>query len=68
VRYVLHPGWVESKNDGESHYITAPQLAKLYNVSWKDCVLAGQLGRRYGNDNATHLSPSYSGNYPNLSK
>lgn len=31
-RYLLCPGWVTSQTDGQSHYIGAHQLARLYGV------------------------------------
>ena len=32
VKYILFPGHVTSKSDGELHYITAQQLTQLYSV------------------------------------
>lgn len=32
MRYVLHPGPIISKNDGDLHYINAPRLARLYGL------------------------------------
>lgn len=37
-RYLLHPGYVVSRTDGDRHYITSQMLMKLYNVLPKDCV------------------------------
>jgi hypothetical protein len=31
-RYIIHPGYVVSANDGHLHYITAGQLVKLYQL------------------------------------
>lgn len=39
IRYILHPGWVESWNDGDRHYIDAPKLARLYGVPWNQCIV-----------------------------
>lgn len=64
----LHPGYVESKVDGDRHFISAPQLAGLYNVSLNKCVVwdykrpetfLGRDAKDY-----YHASPLYSGNYP----
>jgi hypothetical protein len=30
ITFVLYPGFVRSQNDGDKHYITAEQLARLY--------------------------------------
>lgn len=71
-RYVLHPGRVTSKADGQSHYINAAQLADLYGVSLRDCITypAGddtesRFKRQLWRDpvGAIHLHPRYDGNY-----
>ena len=38
-RYVLCPGWIISKNDGDWHYISAAKLAKCYGVNLRDCLI-----------------------------
>ena len=38
VKYVLVPQEVKSA-DGDRHFISAPQLADLYGVSMKDCII-----------------------------
>ena len=38
-KYGLFPGDVVSKNDGDTHYITAPQLARCYGVNFGDCIV-----------------------------
>lgn len=40
--YLLTPGYVTSKNDGQKHFIDAQTLANIYGVSMKDCVVKGQ--------------------------
>lgn len=35
-RYVISPGYVTSRIDGELHYISAAQLCSLYDVSLHD--------------------------------
>jgi hypothetical protein len=67
IRYVLHPGYMRSRNDGDLHYITAGQLADLYHVDIRECRIQEQqdheiLGRREDPD-LIHLYPNYSGNY-----
>lgn len=39
VLYILHPGMVRSRNDGDLHYIDAASLAQLYGVQLRDCVV-----------------------------
>jgi len=38
-QFLLIPGYVESRSDGDRHYIAAEELANLYGVSLKDCVV-----------------------------
>lgn len=38
ARYLLCPGIVRSRTDGDRHFITARQLAFLYGVRMADCV------------------------------
>lgn len=60
-RYVLHPGWVMSKNDGDRHYITALKLVELYRVHPADCRVYGtEMPDKEGE---VHLWPRYDGNY-----
>lgn len=37
--YVLCPGWVRSRTDGDAHFIGARQLAHLYGVPFRDCYV-----------------------------
>ena len=39
VRYVLCPGMVTSRYDGQGHYVSALQLARLYGVDMRLCVI-----------------------------
>lgn len=32
IAFVIHPGFVTSQNDGQRHYITADELARLYGL------------------------------------
>jgi len=43
-KYVLFPGYVRSRNDGDRHYIDAPKLAQLYGVRLGECVIANERG------------------------
>jgi len=38
-KYLLMPGAVQSKFDGQVHYIGALQLAHLYGVPMSDCIV-----------------------------
>ncbi len=39
TKYVICPGYVTSKNDGQRHYISAKQLMRLYGVNPLECVI-----------------------------
>ena len=36
-RYLVMPGYVTSRTDGDRHYISAIQLIQLYGVDHNDC-------------------------------
>lgn len=38
ARYLLCPGLVRSRSDGDVHYITGRHLAHLYGVPMEQCV------------------------------
>ena len=44
VRYLLCPGWVRSRVDGDRHYVTASQLAALYGVPLSACLVLPEIG------------------------
>lgn len=39
ARYLLCPGLVTSRTDGDRHYVDAPQLAMLYGVPMAECLV-----------------------------
>lgn len=45
-RFVLVPGYVTSKNDGELHYVSVHALARLYGLNIEDCTVSeyGEIG------------------------
>lgn len=61
-RYVLHPGTVRSKSDGDKHFVGAGQLANLYRVNMSDCVVYSK-GMRLDVPGDIHLYPRHGGNY-----
>jgi hypothetical protein len=65
VKYVIHPGWVWSKTDGDDHYITYGKLISLYKVSSHECVRYDNHGFSIDRicDNYIHLFPRYDGDY-----
>lgn len=64
-RYILHPGQMESKSDGQIHFIGAAALAQLYGVNLMECLVVNNntmhTYREQPGD--VHLFPRYSGDY-----
>lgn len=73
LKYVLYPGVVRSRVDGDVHFISASRLASLYGVdmraclaveptsmSTERCVATQALASALG---LTPLYPNYFGNY-----
>lgn len=73
MRYILHPGYIKSKTDGEMHYIGAKELAHLYKVDIHKCRICdfktpeSMAGFRSLPDDI-HCYPRYDGNYPIFQK
>lgn len=72
VRYVLCPGMVKSKYDGQRHYIDAMALARLYGVRLNECEIyepAPQWTETYFRQaevrtlGLIRLAPRYDGDY-----
>jgi len=65
-KYVLHPGYVISKTDGDEHWISASRLADLYGVGIGECFIDDpnrpQQLRGLPPD-VVHLHPRYDGDY-----
>lgn len=61
VRYLIYPGYVQSRNDGDVHYVGVYALARLYG-------LAPSQWRTYNPDTDRRstlpvLGPRFDGNY-----
>lgn len=68
MAYILFPGKIRSKTDGDVHYITAPELARLYGVDYRKCKVvymdkesSFRSYRKQPND--IELHPRSGGNY-----
>lgn len=64
-RIFLHPGEVRSKRDGQWHYVTAQQLARLYHVDLRCCVVIAGDRPYYHDPDDEHLYPRVNGDYWN---
>lgn len=66
-RYVLCPGIVTSKSDGQRHYVGPAQLARLYGVPFSECVIFpqeyAQVRGWLDPPGAVYLRPRYDGDY-----
>ncbi len=66
-RFILHPGLVRSRVDGDTHFITAARLCELYGVHPNKCLAAYwscwdiYVARHF--PDAVHLYPRTDGNY-----
>ena len=62
-KYALHPGRVLSKTDNEWHYISAHELAQLYNLNHSQCIIWDDFPCSRNWDDYIHLFPRYHGDY-----
>jgi hypothetical protein len=60
TRYLLCPGYVTSRHDGDDHYIDAPTLARLYRVPLDECLVGD---RRMAHPGLVVLAPRFDGDY-----
>ena len=65
--YVLHPGDVISRTDGDRHYIGVGRLTELYRIP-KGAIVRVDDRRTRWPDDAIHCWPRYDGDYPALAK
>jgi hypothetical protein len=69
VYYVVCPGWIESKNDGQRHFIGAMQLMNLYGLNTRrhDVHIEPSASWEFHGWNpptdAVYLRPRYHGDY-----
>lgn len=67
TRYILYPGCITSKNDGDLHYIGARQLADLYGIDFSKCTIVRSSTNGFvDRKNDIHLHPKHNGNYDML--
>lgn len=74
-RMFLYPGMVKSRTDSDSHFICSRQLAYLYGVDVRDCIVISggndaQRGCIRTNQGDLHLMPREDGQYsdPHINK
>ncbi len=62
-KYIVYPGSVRSRNDGQFHHISFAKLCRLYGVDPKECYDASCGLEGLPLDTFTHLHPRPTGNY-----
>ncbi len=67
-KYIVMGGRVESKSDGDIHYISSRKLCDLYKVNPDECYLLGEYESEHSIrmrelPNLPRLTPRYDGNY-----
>lgn len=69
-KYIICPGFVVSKNDGDCHFIDASTLMNLYKVNPMECIVNRDHDSIRGIDTTKliWLSPRYDGNYQLVEK
>lgn len=63
VKYLVVPGYIESKNDSNRHYINANKLMRLYNVNPNDCLIYKKESRGIDFKDYHVLGVDYQGKY-----
>ncbi len=64
-KYVILPGHVTSRSDGDRHYISATQLINLYRVGHEDCAVVNSRvqAESFIRQGYVLLEPRHDGNY-----
>lgn len=66
-RIILHPGYVVSRKDGDTHYINQYQLASLYSLDITKCIVMCDTPKGQNDfepqEGDLHLHVRYDNNY-----
>jgi hypothetical protein len=62
-RYLLRPGPVRSRTDGQLHHVGARELARLYGVPMSECLVSRGDTRGLEFGRLIVLAPRYDGDY-----
>ncbi len=67
IKYIINPGYMISKSDGNMHYITAGMLMNLYQVKESECIIVRSEKDLYKlkgfNNTLINLYPRFDGKY-----
>jgi hypothetical protein len=64
IKYAVFPGTIESRHDGQEHFISYNRLIELYKLDPRECIDASKPGVR--TDGLQPIRPRYDGRYPLL--
>lgn len=64
-KYLVFPGTIESKNDGQVQYVSAYSLIALYRVDRRECIIVTEQRDLAGRNQHEfiHLEPNWDGRY-----
>ena len=64
-KYLIFPGTIRSKRDGDEHYVTAHDIIYLYRVNHMECIIIRDKYDLRGIDQweYIHLEPNWRGEY-----
>lgn len=67
IKYVVYPGYIRSKTDGDTHFIGGDTLIQLYKLPPNECLIHYDLmnppRRSSFCEKLISLYPRYDGNY-----
>ncbi len=66
IKYIVRPGTVQSRYDGQWHFISGPRLMALYKVSPKECLVDlphNPIARMGLQGEFIELKPRFEGDY-----
>lgn len=65
LKYLVVEGYVDSRNDGDRHFISGRRLIELYNVNPSECLIIkkDEFDLSLKHRNLTILTPKYNGDY-----
>ncbi len=69
VRFMIVPGWIFSRTDGDKHWVSADELMRLHRIHPGECVIFNEDIDVFRNhaDPLITLSPSSDGKYKDYS-
>lgn len=66
-KYIAVGGWVHSIMDADKHFVSAPEVARLYGLQPQECYIASSAYDAVWNDDYPNdciiLKPQYTGKY-----